>query len=85
MKDPASKFKVTSEMVSSIQTQWDKHLEYYHLQPDLMDNLQSNHIDLYLSVGDKIPYNSPTGTWQSHVYPFSTNESLRKKFLKFDT
>jgi hypothetical protein len=49
-----------------------------------MDNLQNNQMSLYLGSGQGIPYNSPSGTWQSHIYPFSTDETLRKKFMKFD-
>ena len=76
MSDPATKFKVTPSM-------WNSHLEYYILQPELFENLAENKIELYLAKTDRIPANTPAGSWQQHVYPFSTDDELRKKYMKF--
>ena len=76
MADPETKYKVTPDM-------WNSHLEYYILQPELFENLADDKIELYLAKTKDIPANTAAGSWQSHVYPFSTDEDLRRKYVKF--
>ncbi len=64
---------------------WEDNLEYYPLQPELMDNLQKDKVKMYIAGGGDVPFNSPSGSWQQIIYPFSTDKELRKKYQKFDT
>lgn len=58
-------------------------LHHYFDIPELAENIYHSLIEVKVSNREKVPYNSPTGSWMQVTYPFAENKELANKYRKF--